>query len=81
MIDEIEALAQRLCNYAEAEDLFPQERADLYEAARRLSAQQGKGVPEGWKLVPVDGLCPDCRYAYNSDACRESHEAAPEPPK
>jgi hypothetical protein len=53
----------------------------IHEFARRLSALQGKGVPEGWKLVPVDGLCPDCRYAYNSDACRESHEAAPEPPK
>lgn len=37
---DVEALAQRLSDYAEADDLSPQERADLYAAARILGSPQ-----------------------------------------
>lgn len=75
---EIEALADEVMSIGTDSDYAWGLRASvarkLRELARRL---QPARVPDGWKLVPVDGLCPDCRYAYNSPACLESHAAAP----
>lgn len=59
------------------QDMLHISRQAADPVADAICRLQPARVPDGWKLVPVDGLCPDCRYAYNSDACRESHAAAP----